>query len=174
MMITTHNDLSEEVRSKEVTLLNQRLADAIDITYQAKQAHWNVKGMEFRSLHKLFDEVAEKVDEYVDIFAERLVQLGGVAEGTIQSVQKNTSMPEYPIDVLEGRDHLAKLCAHVSHYARLVREGIDVCSDLGDQATADIFTDAAKDTDELVWMLESHLFDKTKAGARSPRGVAAA
>lgn len=159
MMISTRNNLPEDVRVTEVNLLNQRLADTIDLVYQAKQAHWNVKGMEFRSLHKLFDEVAETIDKYADIFAERLVQLGGVTDGTIQAVTRNTSMSEYPVDLLDGQEHLRTICERVARYGKSVREAIHTCANLGDDVTADIFTDAAKDTDELLWMLESHLFD---------------
>src|SRR5207253_4187716 len=77
-MYPTRNDLPESARIKLVELLNARLADAIDLQTQCKQAHWNVKGPEFIALHKLFDEVNDAVEEYVDLIAERAVQLGGV------------------------------------------------------------------------------------------------
>ena len=51
----TRNDLPELTRAQVVLLLNQRLADAIDLQTQCKQAHWNVKGPTFIALHKLFD-----------------------------------------------------------------------------------------------------------------------
>ena len=158
MLIPTHHDLSQDVRQKEVEFLNRRLADSIDLVYQAKQAHWNVKGAEFRSLHKLFDQVAETVDEYVDLFAERIVQLGGVAEGTVQSAVRVTSLPEYPLDLLDGMTHVRLLCEHTALYAAYLRQGIQFSTDLEDQVTVDILTDGARDIDKLVWMMESHLF----------------
>lgn len=72
------------VRSEAVNLLNQQLADAIDLTFQAKQAHWNVKGPSFIALHELFDEVVREVEGYVDELAERAVELGGAALGTVR------------------------------------------------------------------------------------------
>src|SRR5215813_7833601 len=81
-MFKTKNDLSEEIRVKAVELLNARLADCIDLQTQTKQAHWNVKGPNFIALHELFDNINEEVEDYVDLIAERAVQLGGVAEGT--------------------------------------------------------------------------------------------
>lgn len=48
----------------------------MDLETQAKQAHWNVKGLNFVALHKLFAEINEDVEEYVDRTAERVVQLG--------------------------------------------------------------------------------------------------
>src|SRR5207244_12448514 len=79
----TKNDLPEAARGEAVALLNQRLADCIDLQTQCKQAHWNVKGPTFIALHKLFDEINEDVEGYVDLIAERIVQLGGIAEGTV-------------------------------------------------------------------------------------------
>lgn len=57
-MMNTKNDLSESTRRKVCEALSPRLADVIDLHYQAKQAHWNVKGVQFKSLHELFDEVS--------------------------------------------------------------------------------------------------------------------
>jgi starvation-inducible DNA-binding protein len=82
-MYKTKNDLSEMTRAEVVPILNARLADRIDLMHQAKQAHWNVKGPSFIALHKLFDEVVDAAEEYMDLLAERVVQLGGTAEGTI-------------------------------------------------------------------------------------------
>src|SRR5919201_475455 len=81
-LYTTKNDLPVDTRVEVTSLLNQRLADCIDLQTQCKQAHWNVKGPNFIALHKLFDEINEDVEEYVDLLAERVVQLGGIAEGT--------------------------------------------------------------------------------------------
>ena len=83
-MYETENDLSKENRTQLNALLNQRVASAVDLQMQMKQAHWNVKGPSFIGLHELFDKVAEAVEGYVDEIAERIVQLGGVAEGTVR------------------------------------------------------------------------------------------
>src|SRR5215472_15844574 len=81
-MYETLNDLSKASRVELNELLNQRLADAVDLQSQVKQAHWNVKGPHFIGLHKLFDEIWAAVTDYTDMIAERIVQLGGMAEGT--------------------------------------------------------------------------------------------
>ncbi|HMF18249.1 MAG TPA: DNA starvation/stationary phase protection protein Dps, partial [Gemmataceae bacterium] len=105
-MFKTKNDLSEGIRSKMVELLNARLADAIDLQTQTKQAHWNVKGPNFIALHELFDKVNEDVEDYVDDLAERAVQLGGAAEGTARLVAKRSSLAEYPANTADGRSHV--------------------------------------------------------------------
>ena len=72
MVLSTRSDLGVEVREKATALLNQHLADAMDLYSQTKQAHWNVKGMQFSQLHELFDTLADSVEEFVDLIAERL------------------------------------------------------------------------------------------------------
>ena len=92
-MFTTRNDIARSNRKKVIALLNARLADGVDLYSQIKQAHWNVKGPHFIGLHELFDDVAEVVEKYIDELAERAVQLGGVAEGTIRMAVKASSLP---------------------------------------------------------------------------------
>lgn len=83
-MRPTHNTLSENIRTQSVALLNKHLAAAVDLHGQVKQAHWNVRGPGFIALHQLFDSVAEQVEAYSDLLAERAGGLGGTAHGTVQ------------------------------------------------------------------------------------------
>jgi starvation-inducible DNA-binding protein len=78
-MYTTENDVSLDHRTNLNRLMNQRLATAIDLQMQMKQAHWNVKGPSFIALHELFDKAYGEVEGYVDTIAERIVQFGGIA-----------------------------------------------------------------------------------------------
>jgi starvation-inducible DNA-binding protein len=96
-LYNTENDLPKPTRETVVGLINQRLADIVDLKTQIKQAHWNVKGPHFIGLHKLFDEIAEDVEEYMDLIAERAVQLGGVAEGTARVAGNHSRLGEYPL-----------------------------------------------------------------------------
>src|SRR5216683_4930778 len=86
----TENDIPQELRLKLNVLANQGLADAVDLQMQIKQAHWNVKGPHFIGLHELFDQIDEAVESYVDLIAERIVQLGGIAEGTVRVAATRT------------------------------------------------------------------------------------
>src|SRR5262245_53754176 len=105
-MFSTRNDLPEGARKKLCDLLNARLADAIDLGLQVKQAHWNVKGPQFIALHELFDSTYTIVVEGVDDLAERAVQLGGTADGTLQQVAKRSTLSPYPTTLAEGRAHV--------------------------------------------------------------------
>lgn len=156
-MYPTKNDLPETVRAAVIDVLNARLADAIDLQTQCKQAHWNVKGPTFIALHKLFDEVNDDVEEYVDLIAERAVQLGGVADGTARSVAKRTTLAEYTVRGLDARDHVQALSSALSTFGKAVRAAIARTGDLGDADTADIFTEISRGADKWLWMVEAHL-----------------
>ena len=95
-MYETENDIPQNRRVEISTLLNQRLPDAVDLQTQMKQAHWNVKGPHFIGLHELFDKIDEAVEAYVDLIAERIVQLGGIAEGTARVAAGRSRLEEYP------------------------------------------------------------------------------
>lgn len=153
----TKNDLPAQLREKMIVLLNVRLADSIDLQTQCKQAHWNVKGPDFIALHELFDKVNEEVEEYVDLIAERAVQLGGVAEGTVPSVAKKSQLKPYGARGGSGREHVEALSSALAAYGKLVRAAIDVSDRAGDKDTADIFTEISRGTDKWLWFVEAHL-----------------
>ena len=148
-MYPTKNDLPEGTRRQVIELCNARLADAIDLQTQTKQAHWNVKGPDFIALHKLFDEV--------DLLAERAVQLGGVADGTARSVAKRSTLPEYPLKGGTGRQHVEALSTALASFGKAVRTAIAESDRLDDADTNDIFVEISRGVDKWLWMVEAHL-----------------
>jgi starvation-inducible DNA-binding protein len=156
-MHKTRNDLAANTRGAVINLLQARLADAIDLSTQAKQAHWNVKGPHFIGLHELFDQVHEHVDEAVDLAAERLVALGGIAEGTARVAAKRSGLEEYPLDIASGIDHCTALANALAAFGKAVRKSIDEAAEAGDQDTADLFTEVSRQADKDLWMVEAHL-----------------
>jgi starvation-inducible DNA-binding protein len=157
LAFATGNDLPVTVREQVVDLLNKRLAGAIDLAAQAKQAHWNVKGPQFIALHKLFDEIHGAVQEYADVLAERVVQLGGVADGILQSVVQQSDLTAYPRALVDGPEHVNALAGALAEFAARMRRTIDETDDLGDCASADICTEIARGIDTLLWFVEAHV-----------------
>jgi starvation-inducible DNA-binding protein len=156
-MYTTKNDLSESIRTKVVQLLNARLADAIDLQTQMKQAHWNVKGPNFIALHELFDKINEDAEDYVDLIAERVVQLGEIALGTARSVAQRSQQKEYPLTISSGRDHVEAVANSLATFSKAVRAAIDASDEVRDKDTADIFTEVSRGVDKWLWFVEAHL-----------------
>ena len=152
----TKNDLPQATRVRVVELLNQRLADCVDLQMQAKQAHWNVRGPSFIALHKLFDEVYEAVEEYVDLIAERIVQLGGTAEGTVRGVAARTTLTAYPPTIESGEDHVDALSSALAAFGKSTRLGIDEMEELDDAASMDLLTEVTRGVDQWLWFVEAH------------------
>lgn len=155
-MYTTENDISLDRRMNLNRLLNQRLASAIDLQMQMKQAHWNVKGPNFIALHELFDKAHEEVEGYVDTIAERIVQFGGIAQGTVRCSAASTELADYPAAISEGSSHVEAVARALSTFGSEVRNMIGEASALDDAGTADIFTEISRGIDKMLWFVEAH------------------
>jgi len=155
-MFETENDIPQPRRSELNALMNQRLADAVDLQMQMKQAHWNVKGPHFIGLHELFDQIDEAVESYVDLIAERIVQLGGIAEGTVRAAAQRSRLEEYPLDIADGQAHVEAVAKALSTFGHEARNTIDQADDLDDADTADIFTEISRGIDKWLWFVEAH------------------
>ncbi|MFO0879200.1 MAG: DNA starvation/stationary phase protection protein Dps [Gemmataceae bacterium] len=156
-MHRTKNDLPQEVRASLIRLLNHRLSDVIDLHLQAKQAHWNVRGPNFIALHELFDKVAETAEDHSDEIAERIGQLGGIAEGTVQVIHGRSKLPPYSLTLVAGLDHVEALATALATFGKQVREAIDEAARLNDADTADLFTEVSRENDKNLWFVEAHL-----------------
>jgi starvation-inducible DNA-binding protein len=150
-------ELAHTSRTKITALLNQHLAASLDLQLQAKPAHWNVKGENFIALHELFDGVATRVSEAVDVLAERITALGGVAEGTVQAVAKVSPLAAYPLTASTSKQHLEALSAALAQVGAGARQAIATATDLNDANTADLFTEISRQLDKDLWFLEAHL-----------------
>lgn len=155
-MYHTANDMAHSRRKEINRMLNVRLASAIDLQMQMKQAHWNVKGPSFIGLHELFDRAYEEVEGYVDLIAERIVQFGGVAIGTVRASAKASHLEEYPYTVSDGLAHVDAVTKALSSFGREVRLMITEVGALEDAGTADIFTEISRGIDKMLWFVESH------------------
>ncbi|MBW4694712.1 MAG: DNA starvation/stationary phase protection protein Dps [Lyngbya sp. HA4199-MV5] len=170
-LYATRIDLPAETRAQIIGLLNQTLAFTLDLKTQVKQAHWNVKGLDFYQLHELFDELASELEEFVDLVAERVTALGGLALGTARVAAQVSELPEYPFDILDGKDHVVALADRYAIYAKLVRQGIAKTDDLGDADTADLYTEVSRAIDKRLWFLEAHLQASVVASSNGAAGT---
>jgi starvation-inducible DNA-binding protein len=155
-MYKTGNDLPLNERTELNTLLNLRLASAIDLQLQIKQAHWNVKGPSFIGLHELFDNIDEAVESYVDMIAERIVQLGGIAEGTVRVAASRSRLVEYPLTLSDGLAHVNAVATALSTFGQEARSTIGEAEELNDADTADLFTEVSRGIDKWLWFVEAH------------------
>jgi starvation-inducible DNA-binding protein len=147
----------EANRQAIIALLNARLADSVDLRSQVKWAHWNVKGMHFIQLHQLFDSVAGHLEDHTDTIAERIVTLGGVANGTTREAAGKSTLKEADLTASDGASQLKWLVHNVAHHANALRQAVKESDDLGDAITTDLFTSVTRELDKDLWFLEAHL-----------------
>ncbi|WP_224369324.1 DNA starvation/stationary phase protection protein Dps [Hyalangium versicolor] len=171
MKFPSHISLSQETREELIELLNTCLATAIDLHWQVKQAHWNVRGRQFISRHELFDTVADHVRKHADEFAERAGALGGYAEGTIRLAARNSELDEYDLKAISGEEHVRALVDRVSTYAASIRQGIHRGEKLDDPVTVDLFTRILGEIEQDLWFLESHLYGSPQASRTASTSV---
>ncbi len=151
-MFRKNTALPEDLQARLIELLNRRLADAIDLQLQSRQAYWNARGPTFLSLRELFDKVVEEVEEYTNLIAERIVQLGGKAEGTAQAVAGRSSLDGYG---LARAGHSEALATTLADFGRHTRYASAQASELLDADTAALFTQIARGIDKWLWFVET-------------------
>jgi starvation-inducible DNA-binding protein len=156
MLHNTKIDIDKGKREQIIGILNSRLADAVDLQSQAKQAHWNVKGMHFIALHELFDQVSTEILTHIDDIAERVTTLGGTAMGTVRVAAQNSSLSQYPLEITDGEAHVDALSSALADFGKKVRADIDTTDELDDKDTADLFTGISRSIDKLLWFVEAH------------------
>ncbi len=157
---STQVALPKGVRTEMVDLLNQHLANSLDLFSQTKQAHWNVKGPEFYSLHLLYDEHAAHAADWADELAERAVALGGYATGTVRMSAASSTLDEFPTDITTSMEFVKATVARWGTYANGIREAINEADSAGDVDTADLFTEISRQADKDLWFQEAHIQDR--------------
>lgn len=157
VMKTPSIDLKSNTKNTVNALLNAELANALDLSLAVKQAHWNLKGMQFIAVHEMLDDLRAELDVHTDTIAERVAQLDGVALGTSQVVAKATTLAPYPTDIKKVPDHLAAVAERYAAAAKSARAAIDTADEAGDAGTADILTAYSRALDKSLWFVKSHL-----------------
>ncbi len=146
--------LSETARAASVALLQVRLAAAIDLNSQAKQAHWNVGGPRFLSLHKLFGVVAGEAGKHSDLIARRIAMLGGLVEGTARVAAKRSELPVYPLGIRGAAAHTDALAEALAGFGLSLRSAVDPAAAIGDHGTAEMLAELTGNADRLLWLVD--------------------
>src|SRR2546430_99480 len=146
------NPRPNEQQAKLIEMLNRRLADAIDLQLQSRQAYWNVNGLHFTALRELFDKVVQGVEECANLIAEHIVQLGGMAEGTAHAVARRSSLDEYVLATADGKGHIDALATKLTAFGKHVRYDSEQACELQEAETANLFTDIERSIDKWMWV----------------------
>ena len=149
----------ERMPSAVSDMLNHLLADEMVLYVRTLNYHWNVRGMQFHSLHDFLEELYEKEFEHIDELAERVRAVGDSPVATLQDFLNTASLKETPPEPPEDpRAMIERLAEGHEHLIHELRQGIKNCRDESDDpATENILTDLLQDHEKTLWMLRTHL-----------------
>jgi starvation-inducible DNA-binding protein len=131
--------------------LQHSLVELIDLGLHAKQAHWNVVGPNFRSLHVQFDEISDMARSMSDAVAERLAALEVSPDGSTVAVAESPFKP-FPLGWLSGHRAVEAMLARLDHMARTNRTRMAEIRGIDPVAEA-ILVELAGELDKAAWML---------------------
>jgi len=132
--------------------LQQVLTVLVDLTLIGKQAHWNVVGPHFRSLHLQLDELVEAWRDAADTVAERAVALGQVPDGRSGTVAARSPLAPLPADQLRDHRVVADFTRLLTDATGVVRERLAHVEDV-DPVTADLLHAVIAKLEEQLWMV---------------------
>ena len=159
--------LSDEARVASIEALNQLLSDTMTLRDMYKKHHWQVSGPTFYSLHLLFDKHYEEQVKLVDLVAERVQTLGGVAIAMAHDVAETTQIERPPRGREEVPVQLSRLLDAHEQVLAQARALAKKASQLGDDGTNDIVVSNVIRTNELhVWFVAEHLVEAPLVRAR--------
>lgn len=164
--------IPSEVKSPLIDILNQTLATTLDLKSQVKQAQWSLSGASTYHLYELFEEITTELDECIDLLAERITNIGGLAMGTARIAVKQSILPEYPIQMMESKEHVIFLAERLAIYGTLLWENIDRTSVMGDSDTAYLYAEISLIIDKRLWffdalIMSSHVDENHQVASRN-------
>jgi starvation-inducible DNA-binding protein len=125
-----------------------------DLSLAGKQAHWNLVGREFRSLHLFLDELVDAWREAADQVAERAVALGYQPDGRAQTIAGSTSLSPLPDGQILDEDVIRLFTELLTSAIGDIRERMDRLEDV-DAVTADLLHGVVKGLEENLWMVRA-------------------
>jgi len=153
--------LDAEARKANADLLNQILADTITLYSMYKKHHWQVSGPTFYQLHLLFDKHADEQLALVDLLAERVQTLGGIATGMPADVARLSKIENPPSGAEEVPVMISRLLEAHELICNEVREAIDRTDENKDWGTNDLLMSDVLRTNELqIWFVSQHVVDE--------------
>ena len=156
--LPTSSDIPPATKVQVIAILNSTLATAVDLKTQIKQAYWNVvTGSNCEPLRELFAEIATQLEEYIDIFAEQIKALGGLAIATARVAAQVSLLPDYPHHIVNDIDHVTVLAQQLTLFAQSLLQSSMQAVQWGDFDTDKLYTEIFRVIEQRLWLLSAHL-----------------
>jgi len=155
-MTVLTDTLPARLAAEEASALQETLVELIDLSLDAKQAHWNVTGPGFKPVHELLDELTAEYRDWYDTVAERMTAIGAPPDGRSATVAGTTRLATLPAGPLVDQAALAAMDERVTLVASDIQGRLESLGDR-DLATQDVFIEVLRGLEKQRWMLRAHL-----------------
>lgn len=156
--MNTNIGISQQNLQKVAAELSKLLADEFVLYTKTRNAHWNVEGPDFHSMHIFFEQQYNALDETMDSVAERIRQLGHFAPATLKSFLSLTHLTEVSREKNDSQGFLKELLVDHENIIIYLRENINrFANEYGDLGTSDFITSLMEEHEKMAWMLRAHL-----------------
>lgn len=143
-------------RQVSITILNKILANEFILLVQTLNYHWNLIGPQFNDYHKLFDDQYNKLFGFLDVIAERVRAVGGIAVGSMAEAIRTSNLQEDTGDVPQPTTMVENLLQQHEKLIQEIRKGIDeTAKNNRDMGTSNFLTDLIEKHEKMAWMLRS-------------------
>lgn len=146
--------LSEDKAKPAAEELQKNLIALIDLSLTLKQAHWNVVGKNFRSLHLQLDEIILTTRDASDEVAERIVMIGFSPDGRSGTVAKETPLKSYDTGFVNVDGTIQAVADALQTTIGELREGIEKLDDL-DLVSQDMLIAISSALEKHLWMIQA-------------------
>ena len=136
--------------------LQSTLVELVDLSLLGKQAHWNVVGSHFRSIHLQLDEIVDIARLSSDRVAERLATIGASPDGRAETVATGSELAPFPEGFVAGTDTVKLVTAAMETIADRMRERIGRIGE-DDPVSQDILIGISDEVEKAAWMLRAQL-----------------
>lgn len=139
--------------------LSKLLADEFVLYTKTRNAHWNVEGKDFHSMHLFFESQYNQLDDVMDSVAERIRQLGHYAPATLTSFLSLTHLTEKSAETKnDSMGYIKELVMDHEAIIVFIRENINrFAGEYGDAGSSDFITQLIEEHEKMAWMLRAHL-----------------
>jgi starvation-inducible DNA-binding protein len=149
--------INEADRQTVANQLAKLLADEFVLYTKTRNAHWNIEGPDFHSMHLFFKGQYEQLDELMDGVAERIRKIGHYAPGTLTQLLQLTHLTEYSERENDSMGYLKELLEDHESIIEFLRGNINAfANDYHDLGTSDYITTLMETHEEMAWMIRAH------------------
>jgi len=140
------------------TELSKLLADEFVLYTKTRNAHWNIEGPDFHTMHLFFESQYDALDDIMDGVAERMRSIGHYAPATLKAFLELTHLSERSSSKNDSAGFIKELLADHENIIIFIRENINrFAADYNDAGTSDYVTGLMEQHEKMAWMLRSHL-----------------